>query len=148
MAGAAVSHGVDPREHALVAPELFVADVDAAVRFYAEKLGFELVRREQDGGRGTFAIVALGEAIVMLADQAHYAPMGGGGIEGSRGSAIDIRFMVEDVDSMYARCIAADVSIALDIADRYYGLRDFIIRDLNGFRLRFAAPLATEATWT
>ena len=146
MAGAAVSHGEDPRERALVAPELFVADVDAAVRFYTQKLGFELVRREQDGGRGTFAIVALGEAIVMLADQAHYAPMGGGGIEGSRGSAIDVRFMVADVDSMYARCVAADVSIALDIADRYYGLRDFIVRDLNGYRLRFAAPLASETT--
>ena len=146
LAGAAVIHGVDPREHALVAPELFVPDVDAAVRFYEEKLGFEPLRREQEGGRSSFAIVALGEAIVMFADQAHYAPMGGGGIEGTRGSAIDVRFMVEDVDSMYARCIAADVSIALDIADRYYGLRDFIIRDLNGYRLRFAAPLASQAT--
>jgi len=146
VAGAAVSHGVDPREHALVAPELFVADVDAAVRFYTEKLGFELVRREQDGGRGTFAIVALGEAIVMLADQGHYGPMGGGDSAGPRGSAIDIRFVVADVDAVYARCKATDVAIALDIADRYYGLRDFIVRDLNGYRLRFAAPLASETT--
>jgi catechol 2,3-dioxygenase-like lactoylglutathione lyase family enzyme len=146
VAGAAVSRGVDPRELALVAPELFVADVDAAVRFYVDKLGFELLRREPDGGRGTFAIVALGEAIVMFADQGHYGPMGGGAIEAPRGTGIDIRFIVDDVDMVYARCIAADVSIALDIADRYYGLRDFIVRDLNGYRLRFAAPLAGEAT--
>jgi hypothetical protein len=36
------------------------------------------------------------------------------------------------------------VSMALDIGDRPYGLRDFIVRDLNGYRLRFAAPLANE----
>lgn len=30
--------------------------------------------------------------------------------------------------------------IALDIGDRYYGLRDFIIEDPNGYRLRFASP--------
>jgi hypothetical protein len=33
------------------------------------------------------------------------------------------------------------VEIVHEIADRYYGLRDFVISDLNGFRLRFASSL-------
>jgi uncharacterized glyoxalase superfamily protein PhnB len=46
---------------------------------------------------------------------------------------------------MYSRCVAAGASVALDIGDRYYGLRDFIVRDVNGYRLRFASPLAGES---
>jgi catechol 2,3-dioxygenase-like lactoylglutathione lyase family enzyme len=144
--GEALSHGEDPRELAPVAPELFVPDVDAAIRFYVERLGFELVRREAEGGRGTFAIVALGDSIVMLAAQSHYAPMGGGEIGAARGAGIDVRFVVADVDAMYARCARAGVAIALDIGDRPYGLRDFIIRDGDGYRLRFASPLRSQAS--
>ncbi len=43
----------DPRERAALTVELFVPDVEASVRFYAEKLGFELVplKREAVSGR-------------------------------------------------------------------------------------------------
>ena len=137
----ALTHDDDPRELALVAPELFVPDVDPAIEFYVDKLGFELMRREPDG---SFAIVALGEAIVMLAAQTHYGAMGGGEIGAARGAGIDVRFVVPDVDAIYERCRRAGVTIALDIGDRYYGLRDFIVRDGYGYRLRFAAPLRSE----
>ncbi len=49
--------------------------------------------------------------------------------------------MVDDVDAMYRRATDNDVTIVHDIGDRDYGLRDFIIRDRDGFRLRFAAPV-------
>jgi len=138
-----MSHEEDHRELALVAPELFVPDVGAAIGFYVDKLGFEVVRREPDG---SFAIVALGEAIVMLAAQTHYGPMGGGDIGTARGAGIDVRFVVPDVDAIYARCRRAGVTIALDIGDRYYGLRDFIVRDGYGYRLRFASPLRSQTS--
>jgi len=66
----------------------------------------------------------------------------GGSIESRRGVAIDVRVMVDDVDAVYKRCREREVEIVHEIADRYYGLRDFVISDLNGFRLRFASPLA------
>jgi uncharacterized glyoxalase superfamily protein PhnB len=77
----------------------------------------------------------------MLADQRMYADMGGSETAAHRGAFIDVRIVVEDVDALYTRCVEASVPIVHDIADRPYGLRDFIIRDPNGFRLRFAAPL-------
>lgn len=49
--------------------------------------------------------------------------------------------MVPDVDDYYARAQAAGLEIMHSLADREYGLRDFIVRDPNGFRLRFASPL-------
>ncbi|MDO8617028.1 MAG: VOC family protein [Dehalococcoidia bacterium] len=122
----------DDDEPAPVAPELFVPDVPAAVRFYVDRLGFRLLREDS-----TFAIVYLGPAVVMLAHESLY----GQAVRAPRGLAIDVRIMVPDVDAVRERCRQQGVTVVHEIADREYGLRDFIISDPNGFRLRFASPL-------
>jgi predicted enzyme related to lactoylglutathione lyase len=132
-----LTHSDHPSEIAPVAPELFVPDVMAAVDFYTETLGFTRHRVEP-----TFGIVGMGEAIVMFADERMYGAMGGrAGSPAQRGAFIDIRIMVEDVDAAYQRYKNGGLEIVHDIADRPYGLRDFIVKDLNGFRLRFASVL-------
>ena len=117
--------------------------VEASVRFYTEKLGFELVhlKRETVSGRerATFAIVGVGNAVMMLAHERFYV-RGGEGRATPRGVGIDTRIVVDDVDAMYRRATDSDVTIVHDIGGRPYGLRDFIIRDPDGFRLRFASP--------
>jgi catechol 2,3-dioxygenase-like lactoylglutathione lyase family enzyme len=131
-----MTHPVDPTELAPVAPEFFVPDVAAAVRFYTDVLGFQSHRVESD-----FAIVGVGQAILMFADQRTYGAMGGAAAATDKGLFIDIRIMVPDVDAYSQRCLDAGLDIVHSIANRPYGLRDFIVRDLNGFRLRFASPL-------
>ena len=102
-----------------------------------------MIRREfAERADHDFAIVGIGEAILMFADQRMYGAMGGSTDNGARGAFIDIRIMVPDVDSYYQRCLDAGLEIVHPIADRPYGLRDFIVRDLNGFRLRFASVLS------
>ncbi len=133
----------DPREVAPVCPELFVPDVGASIRFYTEKLGFTLYRVEplgEPGPHSKFGIVTLERAVVMFAQDHLYEAMGGN-LRSPRGVALDIRIMLSDINVMYRRCRENGVEIVHDIADRYYGLRDFVITDLNGFRLRFASPL-------
>jgi uncharacterized glyoxalase superfamily protein PhnB len=49
--------------------------------------------------------------------------------------------MVPDVDAMYERVRTKGVRIRVPVADREYGLRDFIIQDADGYDLRFAAPV-------
>ena len=126
----------DPRELVPIAPELFVPDLRAAIAFYVDKLGFDLRRREPD-----FAVIGLGDAVVLLAHESAYGPMGGGPLA-HRGAGIDIRIMVPDVNSVHRRCGENGVTVVHEIADRPYRLRDFIVSDLNGFRLRFASHLA------
>ena len=115
-------------------------DVDASARFYAEKLGFELMRMERgsiDGAeRATFAVVGLGQAAFLIAHKS----LEGGLAMPPDGGSIDIRIVVDDVDALYRRAREGGVAIANEIADRAYGLRDFIIVDPDGFRLRFASP--------
>lgn len=131
----------DPRELVPITVELFVPDVEGSVRFYAEKLGFELLRLERgsiDGAEtATFAVMGLEQAAFLIANQR---------LEGSLalppgGGAIDIRIVVEDVDAVYQRALDHGVEVVKPLADRDYGLRDFIVRDPDGFRLRFASAL-------
>ena len=130
--------GYDPRENAQLAVELFVPDVRQAVAFYTETLGLEFLRADEDGAGGySFAALALGEAFLMLmADSYYHHDLT------NRGAGVDIRLVVPDVDAVYERVTAAGVEITKPIGDRDYGLRDFTMRDPNGFRLRFASPLA------
>jgi catechol 2,3-dioxygenase-like lactoylglutathione lyase family enzyme len=116
------------------APELFVRDVERSVAFYTECLGFTVLRKEPD-----FAVIALGQSHVLIAAEAHTSAEWLKA--GARGIGMNTRIMVDDVDAVYQRAKAAGVPIVQDIADRYYGLRDFIVADPDGFMLRFASAL-------
>ena len=54
---------------------------------------------------------------------------------------LSVELSVPDVDAVYERVRNAGVEVMNPIGDREYGLRDFIMRDPFGFRLRFASAL-------
>ncbi len=117
-----------------VAPEFFVRDIIRSIAFY-ERLGFIVVRQEPD-----FAVIALREDVhVLLAAEAHTSREWLNA--GPRGVGLNIRIMVDDVDAVYQRAKDAGAPITQEIKDCYYGLRDFILLDPDGFALRFASPL-------
>ncbi len=118
-----------------VAPEFFVTALETSLDFYTERLGFRLIRREAG-----FGVVALGDAHVLLAVPDH-PKVRTWLAAGRRGAGVNIRIMVDDVDAMYRRATAGDGTVAFDIGDRAYGLRDFMIADPDGYLLRFASPI-------
>ncbi len=120
-----------------VAPEFFVPDIERSIAFY-KQLGFVTVRQEPD-----FAVIALGEDVHILLAADALIPVGAR-FDGARGGALNMRIMVGDVDAVYQRAKAAGARIVHEIGDRYYGLRDFIMADPDGFMLRFAAALRAE----
>jgi len=129
---------MDRREHLPVTVELFVEDVRRSIGFYTEILGFQVLRMDPPPEATPFAVLVLEEAAVMLCHES----LAGGPPPGPRGLGLDIRIMVSDVDTIYARAKAGGAQIVRDIGDRSYGLRDFRLLDPDGFRLRFASPLA------
>jgi len=136
-----VPNADDNIELAPLAVELFVPDVAAAVRFYTQNLGFHLHRVDPEGSDfPEFALASLGSAVFMFMKDTYYT----GGREhlaAGRGEGVDIRIVVDDVDAFYTRTREAGMQLLHRIGDRDYGLRDFIVRDPFGFRLRFASPL-------
>ncbi len=120
-----------------IAPELFVRDIDASLRFYVEQLGFRTVRRES-----SFAVVVLGDAHLLLATPDEAVPaMESWLASGPRGVGLNIRIMVDAVDALYQLASDRGATVVREIDDRVYGLRDFIIADPDGFLLRFASPI-------
>jgi catechol 2,3-dioxygenase-like lactoylglutathione lyase family enzyme len=106
-----------------VHPGLAVPDLLAAVEFYTTRLGF--APGFTWGDPPGFAGVNLGETQLFLW-QGTPAPQG-----------CSVFFVVGDVDALYAFHRAGGVEVVEEIGDRDYGLRDYAVRDPNGYRLTF-----------
>ena len=107
-----------------VAPEFFVRDVDASIEFYIDKLGFALVRADPEGdGRHSFAVLARGNAEFLFVHESAMGAARRAALTYPRAAGLDIRLMVNDVDSIYASVRERGVTIALPLKDQEYGLR-------------------------
>lgn len=104
-------------------PELPVADVPAAVDFYTRRLGFTLGFTW--GEPVSMAGVNLGQTQVFLVQ----------GTPNPAGCAL--RFVVGDADALYDFQRAGGVEVVVPIDDRHYGLRDYSVRDLDGYEVGF-----------
>jgi catechol 2,3-dioxygenase-like lactoylglutathione lyase family enzyme len=108
---------------------LYAADVLAAVGFYTGKLGFK--PGFTWGDPPTFAGVNLGEAQIFL----------GQGTPDPKGC--EVNFVVGDADELYEYQRANGVEVVVPPGDRPYGLRDYAVRDLNGYVLGFGHYIYT-----
>jgi catechol 2,3-dioxygenase-like lactoylglutathione lyase family enzyme len=106
-----------------------VADVQAAVAFYTDSLGFELGFTW--GEPPTIAGVNLGKAQIFLEKG---APDPGGS---------NLYFVIGDADELHAFHRARGVEVVTELADRSYGLRDYRVRDLHGYELSFGHYIYT-----
>lgn len=118
--------GAHDRDHAQGVLEIVGPDLERSLAFYLA-LGFTLVRRS-----GPFAVVDWHGMCLFLVENADTPAFP---------RWANLRIMVDDVDAVHAHVIASGFEPAHPLADRGYGLRDFIVDDPNGFALRFAQAL-------
>lgn len=108
---------------------LAVADVPAAIRFYRDVLGFE--SEWMWGTPPTFGGVRWGKAHVMLCQQPKIASQ----VEGHMHM-----FFADAIDELYARHKAAGAPIISEIENKPWAVREYTVRDPNGYHLRFGGP--------
>jgi catechol 2,3-dioxygenase-like lactoylglutathione lyase family enzyme len=106
---------------------LAVNDIPTAVEFYSHKLGFTTAFMW--GDPPTFAGVNLDRAQMFLRK----------GTPAPKGSVV--YFLVGDADGLYEFHRSQGVEVAEPIADRPYGIRDYVVRDLHGYYLSFGHHL-------
>ena len=104
-----------------------VSHLAAAIEFSVTMLGFRLGFLW--GEPPFFAGITLGEMEIFLKQESP-APNAGAVI-----------FMVGDADALYAFHRANGVEVVEEIADRAYGIRDYAVKDLYGYRLVFGHPI-------
>ena len=108
--------------------EIVGPDLDALLGFY-QSIGFEVERRN-----GDFAVVHWQGTRLFLAGNPD-APV--------TDCWRSLRIMVDNVDSKWDEANRLGLEINSSIADRPYGLRDFVLKDPAGFGLRFAQVIPT-----
>ena len=118
-----------------LAPILAVPDVLAAAEFYCDKLGFTI--GFLFGDPPTHAGIHRGEwtnegAHIQLSLTDHPLP--------PRPQVGFYVFMGEDVDGLFEQYQAAGVHIEREPTNEPWGMREFAIRDCNGYLLRFGRP--------
>jgi catechol 2,3-dioxygenase-like lactoylglutathione lyase family enzyme len=110
-----------------VTPRVPVPDIDTALAFYVDRLGFELAWKW--GDPATHAGICRGavslDLIVVPATM--------------QGTAMGY-VRIDGVDAYHAELRARNVATG-DIGDRPYGLRDFEVIDPSGNRFIFGEPL-------
>jgi catechol 2,3-dioxygenase-like lactoylglutathione lyase family enzyme len=129
-----MSKYVEPTEQLVT--EIVVKDIQRSARFY-RLLGFVVLR---DGG--DFVELTWEDHRLFLAQPSAFHE-----VDRAAPSTIlqfppaNVRVMVPNVDDYWTRAHEIGAHIIVPIADRYYGLRDFIIADPDGFGVRFASKL-------
>jgi uncharacterized glyoxalase superfamily protein PhnB len=112
-----------------VTPMIHVPDVSATVDWYRD-IGFTVTETYDNGCGGlSFAILSFGTTQVMFNQ--------GGRRSSERRREVDLYTYTEDVDRLYER-IKDRVEIVEGLHDTFYGMREFIIRDINRFWITFA----------
>lgn len=126
---------VDPTEQLVT--EIVVRDIQRSIRFYCQ-LGFKVL---QDSG--DFVELTWEDHQLYIAELSAYREIRREEVElpdPPKFPLANVRIMVPNADDYWKLANEMGVQIVVPIADRYYGLRDFIISDPDGFGIRFATP--------
>ena len=122
-----------------VVPMIHVPDVRATVDWYLG-IGFKVIDTYGDDGDGlSFAILSFGNSEVMFSS---------GGQPSTRNRReVDLYVYADNVDDLYGR-LKDRVDVQAVPHDAFYGMREFIIRDLNRFWITFGQPSAFQVLMT
>ncbi len=104
---------------------IHVPDVSATVDWYTS-MGFKVIRQNEGDGEINWAKLSFGNSELML----------------NAGGKLDLYITTDNVDDLYRR-LKDRVQIVEDLYDAFYGMREFVIRDINGFWVTFGQPMQT-----
>ena len=109
-------------------PMIHVPDVRATATWY-ESIGFSILEAHDDGADGlSFAILSAGDTRLMLNQGGHAST--------ATRREVDLYVDVDDVDALFAS-LRDRVALVAEPDDTDYGMREFVVRDPNGFWITF-----------
>lgn len=116
-----------PRLHSVM-PSVAVSDLDTALVFYTQQLGFRVTFENKD----LFVIVARDGVEIGLAPAAvHY------GIPGKN----NLYLKVSGIETLYADLQSRGVPILHPLKDEPYHMKEFMIADPDGNTINYGEPL-------
>jgi uncharacterized glyoxalase superfamily protein PhnB len=137
-------------------------DMEKSIAFYRDQLGFEIKERWPDQGTPMWCNLVLGGQSVMLgaamdpaavegmcAEDAEAAPVHKKSAErfqkNPAGVGIVIYLQVDDVDAFAKQVGKKGIKAVLPPRTQFYGIRELIVDDPDGYRLIFFHPVSMES---
>ena len=134
---------IDPlnrKNYGAVTPMLAVRDIRGAVEFYKNALGFT-VRSVMDGPEGPLhAELRLRETTLMLSPESRQQHNLSAGTIGNTPATLYL--LVDDVDSVFNRAVAAGAKVTMPVADMFWGDRCGQFSDPEGNKWMIATHKA------
>lgn len=122
-----------PEGYPTVSAYLSIDGASDAIDFYRQVLGAtERMRMGDPTGRIGHAELAIGDSVVMLADE--HPEIGFVGPKKIGGTPVTLSVYVEDVDATFERALEAGAKELRAIADQFYGDRSGQFEDPFGHR--------------
>jgi catechol 2,3-dioxygenase-like lactoylglutathione lyase family enzyme len=118
-------------------PVVARSDVAGTVRYFEQTLGFK--QQWTWGDPPVYAGVRAGDALLYVTHDADLAST----IK-ERQLAPDIFLWVTDIDSVHAQHRAAKADIAEELTMRPWGVRQYVVREPNGYLLKVAESQKEE----
>jgi catechol 2,3-dioxygenase-like lactoylglutathione lyase family enzyme len=119
-----------------ISPFFIVGDLESALSFYCDKLGFEITFKGPPDDP-LFGIVCRGGAMIMLkAVGVNPLP----NYQREAGARWDAYLSVADPDALAAEFASRDVQFSEPLKDTHDGLRGFELKDSDGYVLFFGHP--------
>lgn len=110
-------------------PVIHVSDMEAALEFYCEGLGFS---KEWDYSQGEAEDAVFYWGLQREGIWIHLSSFPGDGISGAV-----VSFIVEDVDALFDEFTKDALNISLEPFDQTWGNREMYLEDPDGNQLRF-----------
>jgi len=116
-----------------VVPMIHVPDVRGTANWY-KTIGFEVIRTNEVDGEMDWAKLMFGGSEVMFS--------AGGRSSSEHRREVDLYISTADVDELYRR-LEAQVEVVEKPHDTFYGMREWVFRDCNGYWITCGQPLAS-----
>ena len=114
-----------------VTPYLTIRNAGAAIEFYKEAFGAtEKMRLAEPDGKVGHAEIGIGRARIMISDE--YPELDVLGPQSRGGTTAGLHILVEDVDAVFSRAVAAGAKVLQAVSDEFYGERSGRLADPFG----------------
>ena len=117
-----------------ISPTLAVRNMKQTIEFYRNSLGFKMGMAFPDADNPEYADLSKDGMVLMFIPAKNV----GIGKEEKLGVGVNIYMQIDgDIDEYYNELKNKDVKIVVDIKDEPYGIRDFTVEDIDGYKLTF-----------
>ena len=117
-----------------ISPMLAVRNMKQTIEFYKITLGFKMGMAFPDANNPEYIDLSKDGMVLM------FIPVENVGIDKDErlGAGVNIYMQIDgDIDKYYNELKNKGIKIVVDIKDEPYGIRDFTVEDIDGYKLTF-----------